>query len=73
MTLKQVFSEETQCRTKEGHLKRTFHSKADAKRAAKQAPTVMGGGSGRGMMEAYKCPHCGFFHIGHARPRSSGK
>jgi hypothetical protein len=20
-------------------------------------------------MEAYKCPHCGYFHVGHARPK----
>lgn len=20
-------------------------------------------------MEAYKCPHCGFFHVGHATPK----
>lgn len=67
MTLKQVFSEEVQCRNKDGLSKRTFSTKADAKRAARQAPVVMGGKSRGGKMEAYKCPHCGFFHIGHSR------
>ena len=71
MTLKGVFSEEAQCRTKEGLSKRTFKSKSDAKRAAKQAPSIMGGSTG--VMEAYKCPHCGFFHIGHSRKRLHGK
>lgn len=71
MTLKQVFREETQCRTKEGLAKRTYDSKAEAKRAARQAPSVMGGSIG--MMEAYKCPHCGFFHIGHTRKKLHGK
>jgi hypothetical protein len=47
---------ERQCKGKRSYLK-----KRDAKQAAKQAPTTLGGAA----MHAYSCGSCGKFHVGH--------
>ena len=58
-----VFSETTQCRNQTtGMPKRTFPSKSDAKRAAKRNSTYL---PGMGILQPYKCHHCGWFHLGH--------
>ena len=65
MTLKGVFDEEVQCRSKTtGLLKRTYTSKRDAKRAAKHTATKS---QGTKSMEPYRCPHCDYWHVGHVR------
>lgn len=45
--------------------KRTYRSKHDAKRAARRAETSFGGGK----LDAYRCPHCAWFHVGHPPKR----
>lgn len=45
--------------------KRTFGSKKAAKRYHRRALTVHGGGEA---LDAYRCPHCGWFHLGHKGP-----
>lgn len=50
---------ETQCRGK------TQYHKADAKRARDQKQVHNGGRR----MDVYRCPHCGWFHLGHSSPR----
>lgn len=57
-----VFNPRYQCDGKRPYVK-----KADAKRAAKLSERSLG------RLRAYRCPHCGFFHLGHSvHPRSVG-
>ncbi len=53
---------EYQCRGKIG-----FNTKARAKLIAKRTMTRSGGG----VISAYLCVHCGFFHVGHAPRRKA--
>jgi hypothetical protein len=41
--------------------KRTYLSRADAKRAARH--TAKSKGSRKHRMDIYECSHCGFFHV----------
>lgn len=59
MTRRRVFTFGTFDRQCSG--KRTYASKAEAKRIAKQANASWGGSA----MHAYKCGRCGHFHVGH--------
>lgn len=43
-----------------------YESKAKAKRANRINSTKFGDRHGR--MAAYRCPHCGWFHLGHMNP-----
>lgn len=49
---------ESQCQGKHG-----WRQRAAAKRAARQTETRLGGGH----LVHYRCPHCGRWHVGHAR------
>lgn len=51
------------------HGKVKYRTKAWAKQAAKRVPTK----SGCGFLQAYRCPHCDFFHIGHRPAKREGK
>jgi hypothetical protein len=42
--------------------KHSFEKKSQAKAAAKQQQSYGGGGP----INAYRCPHCNFWHTGHA-------
>jgi hypothetical protein len=45
--------------------KRTYRTKADAKRAEKNLRTVAGGSR----QHTYRCPYCGMWHNGHGSSR----
>lgn len=59
MSLRAVFSPETQCKGKRG-----YSSKKIARDAARHHETNIGGGR----LETYRCPHCGWWHNGHRPP-----
>lgn len=57
------FNEYGQCISRaSGMGKRTFSSKKEAKRHAKIQATKHANNK---ILEAYKCPHCGYWHLGH--------
>ena len=56
-----VFNRRSQCK---GKIQ--YNSKADAKKAIRRRQTKNGRFSHR--VESYRCPHCGFFHLGSAKP-----
>lgn len=53
-----VYNPARQC-----HGKYRFDSKKRAKVEAKRREQI-----GQGRMNPYRCPHCGFFHLGHKPP-----
>ena len=57
-----IYSPTSQCRNK-----RTYMNKSEAKRAIKRTMSGANTQGQRTPMIAYKCPHCGSFHIGHDR------
>lgn len=40
--------------------------KGDAKRALRRTQTTRPDPQGTRPLNIYRCPHCGFFHVGHA-------
>lgn len=45
-----------------------YSTKAHAKAGIRDRQTRAGKNGRLGPMQAYRCPHCGFFHYGHAGP-----
>jgi hypothetical protein len=61
-----VFSVESQCMGKN-----PYRYKRDAKLAVKRIACQGGGGHSPRLMQAYRCPHCDRWHVGHHPPRSN--
>lgn len=55
-----TYSQATQC------IGKRRYEKADAKKVARHTETTYGGGK----LDAYRCPHCDWWHVGHPPPRS---
>jgi rubrerythrin len=61
LTLGAVFDYRNQCYNKaRQRWKIKYDSKAEAKQAAKQMASL----PEYTILKAYRCPHCGFFHLG---------
>lgn len=50
-----------QCFTKDGRAKKRYDTRAEAKRARQRAIAKFDNDPG----DAYRCPQCDYFHLGH--------
>lgn len=66
-----TFTKRTQC-----WLKRRYSTRSEANTAARAMRAAGKAGEQPEQLHAYRCPHCGWFHIGHhrilSRRRSNG-
>lgn len=54
------------CFTAGGYPKRRYETRAEAKAVARRLNAIQ-----PDPVEAFRCPECGYFHVGHARMKET--